>query len=67
MISSGMALIAADRMVIANPVWIQIRMTMRRNVFKGELISHCCGGSPSQTMIWLSRPIWVWLSPLLES
>src|SRR3954462_10988138 len=29
MISSGMALIADDRMTIANPVWTQIMITMR--------------------------------------
>ena len=44
MMSSGMALIDADRIVMANPAWIQIITTMRKNVFHGEsLRSHCCG------------------------
>ena len=35
MMSSGMALIAADSTTIANPVWIQTMITMSRNVFSG--------------------------------
>ena len=34
-ISSGTALIAADRMTIANPVWIQIRMTISQKLLNG--------------------------------
>ncbi|OLT49141.1 hypothetical protein BJF88_16270 [Cellulosimicrobium sp. CUA-896] len=55
--SSGIALIAAERMVIAKPVWIQIITTMRKNVFHGWPMRNCCGGIPSHTSSWLSRPI----------
>ena len=41
--SSGIALIAADRIVIANPAWIQIITTMRKNVFHGEFSRNCFG------------------------
>ena len=61
MMSSGIALIAAESIVMAKPAWIQIITTMRNRVFQGELSSHCWGVHPSQTMIWLSRPICVWL------
>ena len=37
MISSGIALIAADSTTIANPVWIQIMITMRNRLFHGSL------------------------------
>ena len=36
-ISSGMALIEAERIVIAKPAWIQTRMMIRKNVFHGSL------------------------------
>ena len=36
MISSGTALIAADRMTIAKPVWIQIRMTISQTLLNGD-------------------------------
>ena len=55
--SSGIALIAADRIVIAKPAWIQIITTMRNRVFHGSLMSNCWGCPPSHTTIWLSRPI----------
>ena len=33
--SSGIALIAAERTVIAKPAWIQIMITIRKRVFHG--------------------------------
>ena len=36
MISVGTALIAADRMTIANPVWIQIRITISHMLLNGD-------------------------------
>ena len=43
MMSSGIALMAAESTVIAKPAWIQIMTMIRKNVFSGELSSHCCG------------------------
>ena len=57
MMSSGIALIAADSTVMAKPAWIQIMTTIRNIVFHGELMRNCCGSSPSQTRIWLASPI----------
>ena len=36
MMSSGIALIAADSTVIAKPAWIQIITMIRKNVFQGR-------------------------------
>ena len=55
--SSGIALIAADRIVIAKPAWIQIMMMIRKIVLYGLLSSHCCGVPPTRTTSSLSRPI----------
>src|SRR5450631_1051509 len=57
-ISSGIDLSAALRMTMANPVWIQIMMTISRKVFAGMVISQL-GGSlqPSLMAIALSRPV----------
>ena len=57
MISSGMDFIAAASTTIANPVWIQIMMTISRKVLIG-LVSSQCGGCfhPSLMTISLSRP-----------
>ena len=38
MISVGTALMAADRMTIAKPVWIQIRMTISQKLLYGRLL-----------------------------
>ena len=35
--SSGIALIDAERIVIANPAWTQIMMTIRNRLFHGSL------------------------------
>ena len=42
-ISSGIALIAADRTTIANPVCIQTMMTISRRLFHGSCWSHATG------------------------
>jgi hypothetical protein len=39
MISSGMALMAAERMVIANPAWIHTMTTIRKKVLHGGNIA----------------------------
>ena len=41
--SSGIALIAADSTVIANPAWIQIITTMRKKVFHGSVMQELVG------------------------
>ena len=56
--SPGIALIAAESTTMAKPAWIQTMMTISSSVFSGDSSSHCCGSPPSQTTIWLSRPIW---------
>ena len=43
MISSGIALMAADRTTIANPVCIQTMITMRNRLFHGCTWSHATG------------------------
>ena len=58
MMSSGIALIAADSTVMAKPVWIQIITTIKKNVFHGALSKNWYGSNPSHTSIWLARPIW---------
>ena len=35
--SSGIALIEAERIVIAKPAWTQIMITIRKSVFHGSL------------------------------
>ena len=35
--SSGMALMTAERTVIAKPAWTQIMMTIRNSVFHGSV------------------------------
>ena len=59
MMSSGMALMAADSTVIAKPAWIQIITTIRSRVFHGALSSNCCGSCRRAPDSWLSRPIWL--------
>ena len=57
MMSSGIALMAADSMVMANPDWIQIMTAIMERLLFGGLSRNCWGSRPSQTRIWLSRPI----------
>ncbi len=57
MMSPGMPLIAAERMVMANPAWIQIMITISSSVFNGEPMIQFTGLPPSHTRIWFSRPI----------
>ena len=46
MISSGTALIAAERMTMAKPVWIQIRMTMSQKLLNGDSWMKTIGSGP---------------------
>ena len=55
--SVGMPLIAALRITIANPVWIQIMTTIRRMVLIGSACIHCTGSPPAATTRALSSPI----------
>ena len=43
MISSGIALIAAESTVIANPAWIQTMTTISMKVFSGALMQEVLG------------------------
>ena len=47
MISSGIALMAAESTTIANPVWIQIMITISSRLFHGCCDSHGTGFWPS--------------------
>ena len=55
--SSGTALIAADRMTMAKPVWSQIMITIRNRLFHGSHESHAFGSPPRLIKIPLRRPI----------
>ena len=59
MISSGIALMAADSTTMANPVCIQIMITMSRRLFHGFSCSHGTGSCPSPALMPLSRPMLV--------
>jgi hypothetical protein len=56
-ISVGTPLSAADRTTVAKPTSIHTRTTMSRRLFHGDSLSQLTGEPPSQTTIWLSRPI----------
>ena len=55
--SSGMALMAADRIVMANPAWIQIITTISSRLFQNGMSSRFTGSNPSHTSSWLTNPI----------
>ena len=57
MISSGIDLIAADRMTMANPVCIQTMITISNRLFQGCCASHATGFWPSPSMMPFSRPM----------
>ena len=57
MISSGIALIAAESTVIANPAWIQTMTMMSMKVLSGALMRNCWVSKPSALRMALSRPI----------
>ncbi len=59
MISSGIALIAADSTTMANPVCIQIMITMSSRLFHGRCDSHGTGFLPSPSMMPFSSPMFV--------
>ena len=64
MMSSGIALIAADSTVIAKPAWIQIITTMRKNVFQRRLDQQLLrlAAEPHQDLVeqadLVRRPAW---------
>ena len=62
-VSSGMPRSAADRITMAKPVWIQIRMTIRKKLFQNGREIHTCGSPPSPVTMAFRRPICVWPSP----
>ncbi|MNL62671.1 hypothetical protein D3C87_1867130 [compost metagenome] len=46
-ISSGTPLIAAEKITIAKPVCIQIKITMRKKLFQGcSILVQACGSPP---------------------
>ena len=47
MVSSGMPRSAADRITMANPVWIQISTTIRKKLFQNGIVSQVCGWTSS--------------------
>ena len=57
MISSGTALMAADRTTMANPVCIHTMMTIRNRLFHGWISSQSTGCWPSPSMMPFSRPM----------
>jgi hypothetical protein len=58
MVSSGMPRSAEDRMTMAKPVWIQIRMIIRKKLFQNGIEIQTCGAPPNPCTMALNRPIW---------
>ena len=54
---------AAEKMTMANPVWIQMRITMRKKLFQKGMEIHTCGAPPNQATMALRMPICSWPSP----
>ena len=48
---------------MAKPVWIQIRMTIRKKLFQKGSDIQTCGLPPKTWTMALSRPICTWPSP----
>ena len=48
---------------MAKPVWIQIRMTIRKKLFQNGSDIQTCGWPPKCWMMALRMPICVWPSP----
>ena len=48
---------------MAKPVWIQIRMIIRKKLFQNGSEIQTCGCPPRPWMRALRMPIWVWPSP----
>ena len=59
MISSGIALMAADSTTMANPVCIQIMITMRSRLFHGCSASQATGSLPRPCQMPFSSPMFV--------
>jgi len=49
-------------MTMAKPVWIQIRMIIRKKLFQKGVEIHTCGLPPKYCTAALRMPIWVWPS-----
>ena len=49
----------APRMTMAKPVWIQIRITIRKKLFQNGMEIHTCGSPPNQLTMALRMPICV--------
>ena len=62
MMSSGIALIAADSTVMAKPAWIQIITTIRKKRVPRVGEQELLGVEPEPDEDWLTRPIWLTLS-----
>ena len=45
---------------MAKPVWIQIRITIRKKLFQKGSVIQACGWPPKRWTMALSRPICVW-------
>lgn len=57
--SGGTALIAAERMTIARPVWLQMNTTMSKRLFtSGVTASHDTGSPPKSVTIAFRMPSW---------
>ncbi|BDZ37416.1 hypothetical protein GCM10025863_32940 [Microbacterium suwonense] len=57
--STGTALIAADRMTIANPVWVQMKTISSMNVLiSGLTASQLTGSPPNIVTMAFIRPSW---------
>ena len=57
------AVAPADSTTMAKPVWIQIRMTIRKKLFQNGSDIQTCGSPPKNCTMELRMPIWVWPSP----
>jgi len=62
MVSSGMPRRAADRMTMAKPVWIQMRITIRKKLFQKGMEIQTSGLPPKNSTTALRRPICTWPS-----
>ena len=56
MISSGTALMAADRMTMANPAWIQIRITISHMLLNGDSWMNPIGSATYWPRLFVTTP-----------
>ena len=59
MVSSGIPRSAADRITMAKPVWIQMRIAIRKKLFQKGSEIQTCGSPPNQVTMAFKRPICV--------